>query len=305
MLLFQKLSNNSQGILYAICSCLLASILIALVRHLTAEFHVFFIVMLRNFFGLMFFVPQILKDHNKIFRTNKLNLHVFRSFNGLISMFIWFYVISVLPLSEAVSISFVMPILTTVVAIIFLKEKVKSNSWVASFFGFVGILIILRPGFRDLNISHLCALISVLLWVVSNILIKIMTKTEKPQSIVAYMSLIMFVCSVPFSLPYLQPLGVYDLLLFALLGLISNLLHICISSSYAKVDLAVVQPFDFTRLIFTAIISYFVFGEIIDFWVIIGSLVILFGVIIVLPKPKMRKRGSKKLSNQKSLALDL
>jgi drug/metabolite transporter (DMT)-like permease len=75
------------------------------------------------------------------------------------------------------------------------------------------------------------------------------------------------------------------------LGLVSNLTHICISNSYAKADLSTVQPFDFTRLIFTAIISYFFFQEIIDFWVIIGSLVILSGTILAMPKRKKPQRS--------------
>lgn len=287
---FNRLSNNSQGICYAILSCFLASVLIALVRHLSAEFNILFIVMVRNFFGLLFFLPQILHDYKKVFATNKLKLHIFRGVNGLASMMIWFHVVTVLPLSEAVSISFIIPILTTVVAILFLKEKVETNSWIASFIGFLGILIILRPGFREFNPAYFYSFASVILWVISNIIIKVMTKTEKPQTIVAYMSFVMLICSIPFALPYLQPINFTNFLWFALLGAVSNLLHIFISSAYSKADLSYVQPFDFTRLIFTAIISYFAFGEIIDSLVVVGSLVILCGVIIVIPKHKGTKK---------------
>lgn len=287
---FHRLSNNSQGICYAILSCFLASVLIALVRYLSEEFHILFIVMVRNFFGLLFFLPQIFCDYKKVFATNKLKLHIFRGVNGLASMMIWFHVVTVLPLSEAVSISFIIPILTTVVAIVFLKEKVKSHSWIASFIGFAGILIILRPGFREFNPAYFYSFASVILWVISNILIKIMTKTEKPQTIVAYMSFVMLICSIPFAMPYMQPVSFSNFLWFAALGAISNLLHIFISSAYSKADLSYVQPFDFTRLIFTAIISYFAFGEIIDLWVIIGSLVILGGVIIVMPRRQKSKK---------------
>ncbi len=286
---FHKLSDNSQGICYALLSCFLASVLIALVRHLSDQFNIFFIVMMRNFFGLLFFLPQILHDYKKIFATNKLKLHIFRGVNGLVSMMIWFHVVTVLPLSEAVSISFIIPILTTIVAIFFLKEKVKSHSWIASCLGFVGILIILRPGFKEFNPAYFYSFISVILWVISNIIIKIMTKTEKPQTIVAYMSFVMLICSIPFAMPYMQPITFTNFLWFFALGAVSNLLHIFISSAYSKADLSFVQPFDFTRLIFTAIISYFAFGEIIDFWVIIGSLVILSGVIIVMPKRSSKK----------------
>ncbi len=291
MAYLHKFSDNAQGIFCALVSCFLASVMIAIVRHLSQDFHIFFIVMLRNFFGLVFFLPQILHNHKKIFYTNKLKLHIFRGINGLASMMIWFHVVTVLPLSEAVSISFIIPIITTIAAMFFLKEKVKSHTWIASIIGFIGILIILRPGFKEFNSAYFYSFASVALWVISNLIIKIMTKTEKPQTIVAYMSFIMFLCSIPFALPYLQPLNFNQILWFAALGATSNLLHIFISLAYSKTDLSYVQPFDFTRLIFTAIISYFAFGEVVDIWVFIGSLVILCGVIIVIP----RRSKSKKL----------
>jgi drug/metabolite transporter (DMT)-like permease len=285
-----KLSHNSQGIFYALCACFFASILIAIVRHLSADFHIFFIVMMRNFFGLFFFLPQILQNHKSVFRTQKLHLHIFRGLNGLASMIIWFHVVTVLPLSEAVSISFIIPILTTIAAIFFLKEKVKAKAWIGTFIGFIGILIILRPGFKEFNSIYFFSFASVILWVISNIIIKIMTKTEKPATIVAYMSLVMLIASIPFAISHLKPIDNISLFWFALLGLASNLTHICVSNSYSKTDLSVVLPFDFTRLIFTMIISYFAFDETVDLWVILGSLVILSGVIIVMPKRISKKQ---------------
>ncbi len=290
MKFFHKFSNNSQGISYAILSCFFVSVLVVLVRYLSADFHIFFIVMVRNLFGLLFFLPQMVNNHKSILKTKRLGLHIFRGANSLASMLVWFYVITILPLSEAVSISFIVPILTTVAAVIFLKEKVQSKSWIATVIGFLGILIILRPGFKEFNPAYFYSFAAIILWVVTNVIIKVMTKTEKPQTIVAYMSLIMFVASIPIAFPYIKPIGFESLCAFILLGLVSNLAHICISNSYAKADLSMLQPFDFTRLIFTAIISYFAFGEVIDFWVIVGSLVILFGIIIVMPKRKSREK---------------
>ena len=290
MKFYHKLSNHSQGIFFAILCCFFASILIALVRHLSAQFHIFFIVMVRNFFGLLFFAPYILHNYKAVFKTKKFHLHLFRGINGLISMFVWFYVLTLLPLSEAVSISFIIPILTTLAAVIFLKEKVTKKTWISIFAGFIGILIILRPGFREFKAAYLFSFASVFLWLISNILIKVMTRTEKPQTIVANMSLIMMLFSVPFALPHLKALNFENLLYFIFLGLISNLTHICLSISYSKTDLSATQPFDFLRLVFTAIIAYFAFGEVIDIWVVIGSLVILVGVVIVAPKRKNMKQ---------------
>jgi len=263
--------------------------MVAIVRHLSDEFHIFFILMLRNFFSLLFFIPEIFKDYKSVLRTKKINLHMICSTNGVFSMFCWFYSISILPLSEAVSISFMIPFTTTLVAMIFLKEKVKMRNWLAIFVGLIGVAIILRPGFRELNSGHYFVFGAVILWTISNITTKIMTKTEKPKTIVAYMSIIMLIISTPFALPFIKMVSFVDLLWFVSLGFISNLAYFSISYAYNKSDISMLQPVDFTRLIFTSLIAYFAFGEVVDFWVIMGSVVILCGIIIMIPKYKRNK----------------
>lgn len=279
-----KLSNNTQGILYAVMTCLLVSIIVSIVRHLSLSFHVVFIVMMRNVFSLVFFLPQIYRHHATIFKTQKFHLHFLRNLNGLIAMMIWFYTVTLLPLSEAVSITFIVPIITTFAAMIFLKEKVSKTTWMAIIIGFIGVLIIIRPGFREFKFAYILAILSTCMWAFTNILVKKMTKTETPKTIVAYMCVIMCILSVPPSLPYIQSVTWHDIIWMAILGILSNLSNLSMSVAYLKSDLSILQPFDFTRLIFTAIIAYFAFGEVIDFWVVIGSLVILFGTIIVSDK---------------------
>jgi drug/metabolite transporter (DMT)-like permease len=290
MKFLNNFSNINQGIIYAIIATFFASLMVAIVRHLSFTYHIFFIVMVRNFFALAFFAPQIIKDYKGVFKTKKLSLHIFRGTNGLLGMFFWFYAVAHLELSEAVSISFLAPILTTIMAIFFLKEKVNKNCWIALLTGLIGILIILRPGFREIKFAYISCFLSVITWSITNVLIKMMIKTEKPQTIVAYMSLVMLVLSIPFALPYLKAIPLHDLTYFILIGVFSNLTHVAISMSFSKADVSMLQPFDFVRLIFTAIIAYFAFGEVIDFWVIIGSMVILLGVIAIAPHEKWRKK---------------
>lgn len=284
-----KFSNNSQGIIYAILACFFGSILVNLVRFLADGFDVFFIIMMRNFFGFLFLLPKILQDYRQVLHTKKIHFHFFRAFIGFVSMSFWFYALISMPLSEAVSLSFIAPILTTAAAVVFLKEKVKSHIWVATIVGFIGILIILRPGFKTFNPAYFYSFAAVITWVGSNLIIKVMTKTESSRTIVTYMSFLLFIASTPLAITHIKFVSGYDLILFILLGLISNLLYFCISNSYSKANLSYVQPVDFTRLIFTSIMAYFIFGEILDIWVLLGSLVILCGVIISLPKKKIKR----------------
>jgi len=280
--------QNYHGISEIILSCFLLSIIVALVRHLNQQFHIFFIVMMRNFFGLIFLLPQFIKNCDTIFRTKNVYLHIFRGGNGTISMFFWFYAVSSLPLSEAVSLSFLTPIVTTIFSMIFLKEKVSKNIFIASFLSFIGVIIILRPGFHKFEEGYVFSFCSIIFWTISNLIVKTMTKTDKPRTIVAYVTFYMFVFSIPFGLPFLAPIDFVTFLKFFALGVISNISYKLIAQAYSKNELSFLQPFDFSRLIFTSFIAYFVFDEKIDIWVFVGSLIILFGLILIIKKKPLK-----------------
>jgi S-adenosylmethionine uptake transporter len=246
--------------------------------------------MMRNLFGLIFLLPQFIKNRSTIFQTKNIYLHVFRGGNGTISMFFWFYAVNSLPLSEAVSLSFLTPIITTIASMIFLKEKVSKNIFMASFISFIGVIIILRPGFHKFDEGYIFSFCSIIFWTISNLIVKTMTKTDKPQTIVAHMTFFMFIFSIPFALPYLAPLNFIAFLEFLALGVISNISYKLIAEAYSKNDLSILQPFDFSRLIFTSLVAYFIFDEKLDIWVFFGSLIILFGLILIVKKKSLKSQ---------------
>ena len=298
---YHALSSNGQGIFWIIVTCFLVSVIISIVRYLSKEMHVFQIVMMRNIFGLMFFIPAIIKNHSNILHTNNIHLHIARGVTGVCSMLIWFYAITLIPLPEAVSITFIVPILTTIAAAIFLKEKVNNKAWISLFIGFIGVLIIIRPGFNNFQFAYILALITTLLWTGSNILVKAMTKTEKLETITFYVLLIPLILSIPVAAPYLEPISPINLLWLAIMGAVANMSHTAMSRAYSKADISVVQPFDFTRLFFISIIAYFAFDETVNIWVISGSLLIFLSTIYLSPVGKKGKMNlAKKLFKKKS-----
>lgn len=240
--------------------------------------------MMRNFFALVFLLPFIIKNIEQVVKTNHKKMHFIRGTNGLIGMLLWFYSITLIPLSEAVAITFIVPITTTLAAMFFLGEKVDRKIWISLIIGLLGVMIIIRPGFREFNIGYVIALIIPFFWSASNIMMKKMVATEKPETITLYLSFVMFILSIPIAAPHLQPIGFVDLLWFLLLGLTSNLSYIANAICYSKTDVSTVQPFDFTRLVFTAAIAYFAFDEKIDLIMIIGALIILLGSLMVTSK---------------------
>ena len=170
----------------------------------------------------------------------------------------------------------------------------------ASFISFIGVIIILRPGFHKFDEGYIFSFCSIIFWTISNLIVKTMTKTDKPQTIVAHVTFFMFIFSMPFALPYLAPLNFTAFVEFFILGIISNISYKLIAEAYSKNDLSILQPFDFSRLIFTSFVAYFIFDEKLDIWVFVGSLIILFGLILIVKK-KSTKSQKKLVQNTNEL----
>ena len=293
---FYKFSDNSQSIFCIIGSCFLVSFLVGIVRYLSAFYDPSFIVMVRNIFALAILMPYIYKNYRNIFTRNKLTINILRASSGFLSMTMWFYAVSMIPIADAVSISFIVPSLTTIFAIIFLKEKINIKNWISIIIGFIGVLIIIRPGFKEFNIAYLLMIVSACFWAISNILTKILSASQQPINVVAYLTTVMTILSVPFGVFYIQPLTIFSIFLLIAMAIISNLSYFLLSKSYSKADLSIVQPFDFTRLIFSALIGYFIFDEKVDLLTIMGSLIILCGLLIALPKKNINQKPISSIS---------
>ena len=285
------MSEKLKGISCFLAFCLIISSLVALIKVAVAKYDVMYVVMLRNVFAALCFVPILLKSR-QILHTKKLNLHLLRGFNGLIGMVLWFYLIGIMLMPELIAMTFFVPIVTAILAVLILGEVVGVRRIFAIICGFIGMLVIIRPGFREVGLPHLIALFLAFNWALTNILLKKMSKTESPQTVVLYMSLIMAVASIPVGIFYYQPLNLQDFILFFLIGVVSNVAHIFLSKACGYCDLSQLMPFDFSRLIFASIIAYFFFGELIDLPTLIGALIIALScTYIAFREAKLKKKN--------------
>jgi S-adenosylmethionine uptake transporter len=285
----RKVFVNNEAIVEMLLSCLLMSLTVSIVRILSKEYNIFFVIMMRNFLSCLMFLPQMLFTNQTALHNKSLKLHFFRGGNGAMSMMMWYYAVSLLPLSEAVSLTFIVPILTTLAATFIFREKASFKIYISCLIGFLGVLIILRPGFREFKIAHLFVLGAIILWTISNLLVKEMTKTEKPLAIVAYMSFFMLLVSIPFAASHLQPIDLRGFCWFILLVIFSNLAHFTMARAFSKSPISVLQPFDFSRLIFTSLIAYFAFNEKLDGFVFLGASIIFLAIIYSLPTKRRTK----------------
>jgi len=234
-------------------------------------------VLLRNLFSLAIVVVWNVGLHRKRprFPTRRLSGHFWRASIGIVAMELWFHAVSLLPVTLATALSFTTPIFSTIIAIIFLRETAGLRRWGAIACGFIGVLIILRPGISDISADALFVIGSSLMMGVAGVLVKTLTRTEPPETIVFYMSLFMIPWSVPLAILNWQEPTQHQLWLVFLVALLSTASHLCMARAYMRAEMVALMPFDFSRLLFTSAFAYALFGETIDLPTIIGSVLII------------------------------
>ena len=142
------------------------------------------IVFLRNFSALLLLSPLLLWRGTSLLRSTAMNLYGIRVFISLISMSCWFYALAYIPLGEITAIGFLSPLFGTIGAVLFLGERVRARRISALIVGFIGAMIILRPGVGSLGLGQGLALISAIAGGVIGVLLKHLTTEDDPDKIV-------------------------------------------------------------------------------------------------------------------------
>ena len=183
-------------------------------------------------------------------------------------MLSWFYGLSMVPLAEATALSFTNAIFGSLAAMIFLRERMTIGRGVAIVIGFVGVLVILRPGFGDIDIGLLWVLFSAMCWGCSVVIVKQLGRTDSAVSIVAWVGMQLSVLSLPFALTVWTWPTVQEWLWLLSLGLLATLGHLCMVQGLKLADAMTIFPLDFTRLIWASVLGFFIFSESLDLWTV-------------------------------------
>ena len=270
-----------QGALYMTAASLGFSVMNIAIRSAAEELDPLQIAFFRNFFALLFMLPWLWQVGFGGLRTAHLGLHLWRAVIGLAAMCLWFYSIALLPLAEAVALNFTVPMFATLGAAVFLGEIVRARRWTATIVGFLGVLIILRPGFTELTPAMALPVIAAAFMAISVIIVKRLSGTDQPGAIVFMMNLLLTPLSLVPALfvwrwPSWEVLG-----LMLLVGFFAMVSHIAITRAYTKADASAVLPLDYARLPFIAALAFLFFGEVPGLWTWVGAGVIAASAIYI------------------------
>ncbi len=267
-------SPASRGILLMAVSTVGFSLMHALVRYVSADLHPLQIAFFRNAFGLLTFTPWLIKYGLAPLRTRRFPLHLLRSIMNCIAMFAFFTGLAISPIAEVTALGFTAPIFAAVLGVLFLGERFQGRRWSAIVFGFLGTLIILRPGIEATDPGALLVLFSAVVWAATLSVIKVLGRTESSITITGYMNILLTLLSLaPALYVWKTPAPDAWIWLF-LLGLLGTLAQIGLAQSLKEADSSLVMPFDFLKLIWSAGLGFILFAEIPDLFVWLGGGVI-------------------------------
>lgn len=271
-----------QGAFLMIVAAFLFAVMNAAIKLAAAEgLHPFQIAFFRNAFALALMLPWLARMGLGVLHTDRLKVHLWRAGIGLIAMLCWFTAVVRMPMAEAVALNFTVPLFATAGAALFLGETVRARRWTATIVGFLGVLIILRPGFVELTPVTSLPIIAACFMAVTVLIVKSLSRTEEPMAVVLYINLLLTPLSLVPALFVWQMPSLHALLLMAFVGACAVLAHIAFTRAFAKADASAILPFDYARLPFVAAIGFFLFGDVPDLWTWVGAAVIAASAVYI------------------------
>jgi len=250
-------------------------------RELAGQLSTFQILFFRSLVGVVVIGALAWRAGLDAIRPHSFGVHLVRNTAHFIGQLGWFYGIAFIPLAEVFAIEFTTPVWTGILAVFLLGEKLTRPRVLAIGLGFIGILVILRPGFEIVSLAALAVLIGALGYATSHTLTKRLTRDNAALGILFYMTLIQLPMGfVPSLFDWAWPVGLHGWFWVSVVGVTAMSAHFCMVKAFAQADATVVVPMDFLRLPLIALVGFLFYAEAIDWWLLVGGGFILVGNLI-------------------------
>ena len=290
------MSKNFIAIILALIASFCAVLMSVFLKLAQEDSNVFTVGFLRFFFGLLLITPIIIQSNFKIYNTINFKLHILRCIINVPMMIFGFAALTYIPLEQIKAIGFLSPILVVILSVIFLGERIYLIRTFSLILGFIGTLIILRPGFIEINIGVYMVLASALLWSCVIIITKFMSKNDSAMTILTFQYTFVTLFTLPLAIIYWNNPSFISLIYTLLAAIVGTVLHLCINNAYKLSDLSIIQPVWFTQLVFASFLGFIIFGSLPDFFTWIGAILVFISVLIITYRENYLKKDIAKTS---------
>ena len=287
-------TDNVRGIMWMLGSTVCLALMHTTIHHVSETVHPFVVVFFRLFFALIVLIPFFVRDGLAPLKTTKLGLLTLRGVLNFGAMVCFFTALSLAPIADVTALSFTAPLFATLLAVVILKEKLGWRRVAAIMAGFIGTLIVLRPGFAEISTGYILVLVATIFWGACVIIIKTLSRTESSVTITTYMSLVMApLALIPALFVWSWP-SLTDFAWLAFLGFLGGCGQMAVAQALRHAETHVAMPFDFVRLIWVSITGYLFFAEVPDIFVWLGGALIFSSTAyITIREHKIKSQATK------------
>jgi drug/metabolite transporter (DMT)-like permease len=251
---------------------------------------------MRYVLGLVFLIPAISVLRKARLDRRKLLLFSARGFVHSLAVILWFFAMTQISIAEVTAMNYMSPIYVTLGAALFLGERLAARRLAAVGFALLGALIILRPGFREVEMGHIAMLGTAILFGVSYLLAKLLSGEVSASVVVAMLSIFVTLGLAPFAFAVWTPPTLVDWGWMFLVASFATAGHYAMTYAFAAAPVTVTQPVTFLQLVWAVLLGWLVFGENPDVWVVLGGLFIIASVTFITWREAVLKRRGR-LSN--------
>ena len=270
-----RLPGNLRGIVWLSMGAFLFAVVDVFVKSLGGRFDPLQISFFRYSCGLLFLIPVFMRLGAANLRTTRLPLHLLRMGLAFLAQLGVFVTVIHMPLADATAFMFSKPLFTTVIAVFLLSEAVSGRRWGATVVGFIGVLVLVRPGAGAINPMAIVAIASSLSFAIANVLIRKLSSTEPTGRILFYYHIggvILF--AGPAIWVWTTPVGIEWIKLVGI-GALTTTGIFCFMRAFSVGEANAVGPAENLRLIYAALFGFFLFGEVPSVWTAAGAAIIV------------------------------
>ncbi|MEQ8443474.1 MAG: DMT family transporter [Alphaproteobacteria bacterium] len=286
----QRIDNPSRGIALVVMATFIFACQDAVTKHLAQTYDIPQIIWVRFLFFAVF--AMALSGWNKplkqVVRAKRPVLQVIRSLIIVFEILAFVYAVRVLSLAETHALFASFPLIVTALSALFLKEDVGIRRWAAVLAGFVGVLIIIRPGFGVFQLEAIVALVTAFMFALYHVITRVVSAEDGSDTSLLYMAVIGAAVTTaigPFFWTEPTPEAWRYLALLSLTGAIGHMLLI---KALECAPASTLQPFNYTLLVWATVMGYLVFGNLPDVWTVVGGSVVVASGLYTIYRERIR-----------------
>ena len=282
-----------KAIIFNLLAWVMLPIMDGFAKYLSAELPVLQITWARYFFTVVFTFPLMLFFFKKyLVWTDKPKLQLIRGLILLTANISFFYSISVISLPKALTLAFVAPLVVTAFSPFFLGESVGYRRWAAVIIGFIGSLVVIRPGFLEINLASLAALGTGIMYGFYLIITRKLSTSDNPLLTLLLTGVVGAIIATIF-MPFVWVSPTFNQWsIMAAIGLFACIGHLFIILSLKYADASKLAPFSYFEIVTNIIIAYYFFGDFPDKWTFLGLFIIISAGIYIFRRESLTNNNN-------------